>query len=383
MISAGQIDEWLREIEARPESAAAIVRIIASRLRELDEQNQALLAENILLRSGKKVEGYENQIAALNDQLELLKRQFSGVQPAQPADNSLRLIICNPIGQVLCLPLPPEKLEAGQALGRLTGELSLEEAPFLQVVNSPDELLFVLDSGRVIKQMASALPAAQGNMDWSQAVQIERRGSERLAFVLSIGRLPLYEFGVQVSRRAFVRLVQSATLSGWINKGNVGTGVLLPSDRTFSMRLAQKDQRIVIASREGLLWSMAVRDLPYMPEEALRLSTTDRIVDIFVADEQTDLLVLTQSGKVFHRELAWLDAAHSFKSPGQAVLSNARLEAGVRVAAAAAVNAADWTIILTSDGLLSLHRAADLLNAGSVLDAESGLSVAAFCVFQA
>lgn len=383
MISAGQIDEWLREMEARPESAAAIVRIIASRLRELDEQNQALLAENILLRSGKKVEGYENQIAALNDQLELLKRQFSGVQPAQPGDNALGLLIYNPGGQAFCLPMPPEILEPGRVLGRMPGEFSPEDAPLLQVVNSQDELLFVMDSGRAVKQTASGLPALHADFDGSQTLQIERRGSERLAFVLSIGRLPLYEFGVQVSRRAFVRLVQSATLSGWINKGNVGTGVLLPSDRTFSLRMAQKDQRIVLASREGLLWSMAARDLPYMPEEAVRLSTADRIVDVFVADQQTDLLVLTQSGKVFHRELAWLDAAHSFRSPGQAVLSSARLESGVRVAAAAAVNATDWAVILTSDGRLNLHRAADLLNSGSVLDADSGLSVSAFCIFQA
>lgn len=382
MISPGQIDEWLREIETRPESAAAIVRIIAGRLRDLDEQNQALLAENILLRSGKKVEGYESQIAALNDQLELLKRQFSGVQPAAPGENALRLLIYNPGGQAFCLPMPPEA-EPGQTLGRLPGEFSPEDGPLLQVLNQQDELLFVMDSGRALKQTASELPVLQGDIDAAQAFHIERRGSERLAFVLSIGRLPLFEFGVQVSRRAFVRLVQTASLSGWINKGNVGTGVLLPSDRTFSLRLAQKDQRIVLASREGLLWSMAVGELPYMPEEALRLSSTDRIVDVFVANQQTDLLVLTQSGKVFHREMAWLDAAHSFKGPGQSVLSNARLEAGVRVAAAAAVNAEDWAVILTSDGRLNLHRAAHLLNSGSVLDAESGLHVAAFCAFQA
>ena len=47
MNTSRQVDDWLREIEARPASAAAIIRLIANRLGELEEQNQALLAENI------------------------------------------------------------------------------------------------------------------------------------------------------------------------------------------------------------------------------------------------------------------------------------------------------------------------------------------------
>ena len=47
-----KIDEWMKEAEARPESAVTIVRLIARRLRELTERNAELLTENIAMQNG-------------------------------------------------------------------------------------------------------------------------------------------------------------------------------------------------------------------------------------------------------------------------------------------------------------------------------------------
>src|SRR5215208_7739329 len=76
MSFSNKIDEWMKEAEARPESAVAIVKLIARRLRELTERNEELLAENIALQSGTRVEEYQKRIAHLEYQLELLKRRF-------------------------------------------------------------------------------------------------------------------------------------------------------------------------------------------------------------------------------------------------------------------------------------------------------------------
>jgi hypothetical protein len=54
MIGLEKIEEWVQEVEARPGSAPNILRYISRRLRDLSERNEELLAENILLRSGKK-----------------------------------------------------------------------------------------------------------------------------------------------------------------------------------------------------------------------------------------------------------------------------------------------------------------------------------------
>src|SRR4030095_5852429 len=71
-----KIDEWMKEAEERPESAITIVKLISRRLRELTERNEELLAENIALQNGTRVEEYQKRITHLEYQLDLLKRRF-------------------------------------------------------------------------------------------------------------------------------------------------------------------------------------------------------------------------------------------------------------------------------------------------------------------
>jgi predicted RNase H-like nuclease (RuvC/YqgF family) len=100
MSFTNKIDEWMKEAEERPESAVMIVRLIARRLRELTERDEELLAENIALQNGTRVEEYQKRIAHLEYQLDLLKRRFGWTSllrdcpPAVPpnqAAGSLRL----------------------------------------------------------------------------------------------------------------------------------------------------------------------------------------------------------------------------------------------------------------------------------------------------
>ena len=78
MITPKKIEEWIKEVEERPTSASIILQYISNRLRDLTVRNEELLAENIALVSGKRVEEYEQRIAHLEYQLELLKRQLGG-----------------------------------------------------------------------------------------------------------------------------------------------------------------------------------------------------------------------------------------------------------------------------------------------------------------
>jgi len=65
MSFTNKIDEWVIEAETRPESASLIVKLIAKRLRELTERNEELLAENIALQNGTRVEEYQKRIVHL------------------------------------------------------------------------------------------------------------------------------------------------------------------------------------------------------------------------------------------------------------------------------------------------------------------------------
>jgi len=93
-----KIDEWIKEAEERPHSAVTIVKLAAKRMRELTERNEELLAENIALQNGTRVEEYQKRIAHLEYQLDMLKRRFGTddvnftelpVQSAETASNSL------------------------------------------------------------------------------------------------------------------------------------------------------------------------------------------------------------------------------------------------------------------------------------------------------
>src|SRR5512142_279973 len=102
-----KIEEWMKEAEARPESAVTIVRLIAKRLGELTARNEELLAENIALQNGTRVEEYQKRIAHLEYQLDLLKRRFGADEsllaelPASSAETStLSLLVYNTYGRI-------------------------------------------------------------------------------------------------------------------------------------------------------------------------------------------------------------------------------------------------------------------------------------------
>src|ERR1041385_6046740 len=101
-----KIDEWMKEAEARPASAVTIVKLIANRLRELTQRNEELLAENIALQKGTRVEEYQKRISHLECQLDLLKRRFGADQsilaelPVNAAETStLNLLVYNTYGR--------------------------------------------------------------------------------------------------------------------------------------------------------------------------------------------------------------------------------------------------------------------------------------------
>jgi DNA gyrase/topoisomerase IV subunit A len=130
-----------------------------------------------------------------------------------------------------------------------------------------------------------------------------------------------------------------------------------------------------MVTKEGLVWSMEVDQLPVTIEAVLRLDPSDHIVTAFIIHDEQSLLVLTQNGKVLQREKSWLEPASTFKTKGQPLISKERREAGVWVSGAAPVNQEDWGAVLRSDGKLTLHKMADLFASGSVFAGQTEFSV--------
>jgi DNA gyrase/topoisomerase IV subunit A len=375
LINQNKIDEWIREVEERPASAALIIQYIANRLSELASREEDLAAQNIELLNGRKVEEYENRIANLEYQLELLKRQLGGeiilptARPVtKPSVEMLNLLVYNPFGQVLRVELHPADITTGMVIARINYREALGDLRPNVLVTSPnEEVLFLFDSGRTEGVPVSSLPVSSlDNLDWKQAYVQEPRIKEELAAIHPIARMSLYETCVQVSRRGFVKKIKTTILAGHVTEKYIGSGVKMPADRTCNLTLADNDDLYALVSQEGFIFSMQVDRLPVAIEEVIHLGITDHIVTAFVVGKKTTINIITQNGKAVNRDANWLDQASSFRTKGQPLLTKERREAGTKIVGAAPVGDGDWGVFLHSDGALMAYNLSELLVAGSI-----------------
>ncbi len=394
MINPDQIEEWIHEVEGRPSSAPLIIRYIATRLRDLTERNEELLAENIELRTGRKVEEYESRIANLEYQLDLLKRQLGGngdwKAPAAVVE-TINFLVYNVKGQVLRVETAVNALASGKEVARFANAPETGGLPRLLATSSTEELLFVFDSGRTQAMPVTDILAAEaGKTDWRNAYLVEPHGGEELVTVLPAARMTLYDCCIQVSRRGCAKKMMKSSFESHVAKSFIGAGVKGKPDKTCNLVLCGKDDLLVLASREGYLWCLDVSQLPYTIEEVLKLSATDYLATSFVLcsdpdqkpEDKQSILILTNNGKAIHREANWLEKPASYKSRGQPVFSPARREAGARVVSAIAAQENDWGAALSGGGSVTVHKISDLLVSGS-LSADQPVDILEFVTFAA
>ncbi len=390
MISPDKIDEWIREVEERPASAELIIRYIARRLSELSARDEELVAQNIELLSGRKVEEYESRIASLEYQLELLKRQLGGevVLPTEVPSpvalvEKINLLLYNPLGQILRLEMGLEKIASGQTVAQIIGEAAAHEMPIeLLTASVQEELLLIFDSGRTVRRPVSQLPCAETlELDWGKSFFEEPRIKEELASIQSIGKMPLYEYCIQASRRGYVKKMKTSFFTAHLEEDYIGSGVKLRADKTCGVTFTNPNDLFAMVSQEGYIFSMPVEKLPTAIEEVIQLGNTDHIVSTFIVGQKPSLLFITQNGKAVHRESSWLEQANSFKSHGQPILSKERREAGIRIAGVSPVDEGDWGLVLHGDGSLTAHNVNELVAMGSVEVGQPFHRISGFTVF--
>lgn len=393
MFTPDKIEEWIQEVSERPSSAELIIQFIAKRLHELSEWNEKLRAENIELRSGARVDEYERQIAHLEYQLELLKRQVGGeidletlveMAPKKIAE-SLNLLVYGPLGKILRLELDSDLLEDGRSICRLNTTQSTElEPPRTLIADSTAELMLIFTSGRIVTlPVASLSPTISpgDEIDWGLAsIPEEPNIGETLACVAPISKMALADFYIQVSRRGFIKKIRKALAPTIMENKYIGTGVKVPADQTLSLTMNYEGERFVMVSYEGYIQYIAEDMLPYAIVEAMRLGKSDHLVAAFSTDEGKSVIGMTQIGKVIHRTEASLEAATDLQRKGQMLFSTARRQAGVRVIGAGSVGQDDWGLALHKDGRITLHAVSELVGKGSIqMDSE----LIEFITFQA
>ena len=396
LVTSEKIEEWIKEAEARPWSARLIVEFIGRRLMELSNRNEALVEENIALQAGKRVEEYEQRIAHLEYQLELLKRQFgeglievagqadSGAAVPSPVVEKISLLAFNAQGRVLRLEVGKDELQGNEPIARLQGNLAPAGEPLrLLVAPSSEELLFVFTTGRVAVVPVRNIVSA-GDVDafdiGKAVIPDEPRAGETLACVAPISKIALADFFLQASRRGYLKKINASMSQSILANHYIGVGVKQAPDKTFSLSLGKKDDRWVLVTKDGYLQCLEVRSLPVSVDEAVRLEPKDHLAAAFVARAGQSVLAMTQVGKVIHLGVDTLEPATSFRVRGQALYSGKRSESGVRVVGAGAASETDWSAVLHRDGRLTLHSVRDLTGAGAVTVQDDLLTFVTFVV---
>lgn len=368
-----KIDEWMKEAEARPESAVAIVRLIARRLRELTERNEELLTENIALQNGSRVEEYEKRIAHLEYQLDLLKRRFGTGEalpaelPATPVEElTLSLLVYNNYGRIFRL----EPDAVAESLGRIEDEtLTNSEQPRLLLVSSDEDVLLLFTSGRISTYPVRDIPCVElgGIWPWEQAaLPDEPRAGEFLACITPLSNLPLSDFFLQVSRRGCVKKTMTAMAQSILGNHYLGKGAIQKLDQPFDTVLCQKKDLFAFVTLEGKLLGLDVDGLPYSAEDRIKLTASDYVIASFVPHTNQSMLFVTQTGKVVQRESGSLELTKSPLAKGQALIPPVRLEQGIRFVGAASVGEQDRLAVLDATGSLSVHSAEALAGAGAI-----------------
>ena len=379
MFTSEKIEEWIQEVRERPSSAPLVIQFIADRLRDLDQWNQKLRAENIEIRSGARIETYEREIAHLEYQLELLKRQIEGEVDLEkladlaptPKVETLNLIIYGPQGRVQNLQIDLDGLENGATLGRIKGMLALDpEPPRILITSSSDELMLIFTSGRICTIPVSAIPMESDpskDILWKEVeIPEEPNLGETLACLAPISKMALAEFFIQISRRGYMKKIRSALAPTIMENKFIGTGVKVPADQTLALTMSKVGDRYVLVSYEGYMQVLPEAILPYAIVEAMRMGKSDHLVAAFPVSQGQSVLVMTQIGKLIHRSDQSLEESTDLQRKGRMLYSTARREAGVRVVGASAITGEDWAVTLQTDGLITLHSVSDLVGKGAL-----------------
>ena len=366
-----KIDEWIKEVEQRPGSALTILKLIAGRLRDLTEQNEALLAENISLQDGSRAEEYRKRIVHLEYQLDMLKRRLGlnredlAALAAEPAAVPLSLLVYQAHGRILRIePIP----EAG-APSHLRGDLSAGgEPPRLVALPASEELLLLFSSGRVSTCAVEDIPIRPaGNWDLEQAaLPDEPHAGERLACLMPLAELALADFFLQTSRRGCIKKTMTSMAENIFENHYLGRGTIQRMDQAMDVTLCRKGELFALVTQTGRLLGLNVDDLPYSVEERIKLEATDHVVAGFVIHPDEQLLCLTQTGKVISRSASYIEPVKSSASRGQVLIPPARLEQGVRFIGAAALRETDEVAVLDAARNFNLHAQAELTGAGVI-----------------
>ena len=353
MINQADVGEWIREVTERPESAPLIIQEVARRLVELEKLNEKLRTENLALSTKHRIQQYQDRIAELEYQLEIMGKHLvdgAGV-PESP-----HLLVYNPQAQLLKLALPATDMASGAILGRFsTGSGAETEGLGLRAVYPQDELLLLFASGRTATLPAADIPLGQEkDLNWAAARDHNLPQGDVLIDIRPISKMSIFAYAIQTSRLGYARRIAVKFLQRYITQNNIGQGTTGSAavDRPAELTFCQPDDLLVVVSRQGYVLSVTGEAVPVVADRALKLDPDDTVVTAFNMGRAPSLVAVSQEGRAMRYPATWLKPAEKLGGRGQSLWSKSKREAGIRLVGAGAAGDDDWGVGLKANGHL-------------------------------
>ncbi len=306
MINPDDPKEWLAQIEAAPESAASIAKLLVERLARLEEANEELRNTNIDLRQKIDTKAHQKEVDELSRQIEalarLVKARAKGHAPAEA------LIAWASNGHALALEL-----------GGQLDETSLQAYAFrfpasvrLHLLAAPvaDEILFLTNLGQgTVGNIQDLLQITQDSARWHKIPGLNLIGGEFVSAAAPIGDLPLCHSLITASRAGYARSILRWSMDRLLQEAQFGKGIQHDWDAQVCAALcASPASNLILFTERGNYVRFPQNSLSVSLMQAIKLDEGEHIAALVMDDQAEQVLLVDSEGKGIRRSIKSLPA---------------------------------------------------------------------------
>lgn len=299
MIRKGDVQWWVLEARKYPESASVAIKVLAERLAELDAENEKLRNQLLRMHQRAPARASSGEVKALRREIDrlqyLLKSQATTEPMAVFLSDELRSARM-PISQI-------RKLARSQLV--VLNSRALLELRSISVARPHDELLFITNQGRGLRQLIPDIPPLTENGRWPGEKNTTLADGERLAVAVAVTAPP--RFWTIATRWGYVQRFVRAAFEREMDKGDPLLRGLLDHDEAMAIVNGDRGDLLLI-TRWGRAVRFSHRAIGVQGSIALDLDDGDEVVGALSLPEDIEILIATASGHIARRDTTQLPA---------------------------------------------------------------------------
>ena len=346
MIRKGDVQWWILETRKHPEAAQLAIQVLAERITELDAENEHLRNELLRARQRGSTEIDSGQVKTLRAKIEKLEYLLKSQAPAEP----MLVLLSQELDQArIPLSTVHDLAKAKQIPLNNRALLSLRS---LLIARPHDELLYITNQGRGLKQLVPDVPPLIENGRWPGATGNPLADGERLSAAISVDQAP--RFWTIATRKGYVQRFVRAALEREMNTGDPLLQSLLERDEATAVVNGDRGDLLVL-TRWGQANRFAHRTIEVQGSIALDLEPGDEVVGALTLSNDCEVLIVASNGRVMRRDTRQLPArSKPGDTTGKGLIQNQDTKAIF------GYQPQDWLLFLTASGQLHMASTSDI-----------------------